>query len=253
MGNKQSSSVRSLNQSITENLNNIVKTNTSKQNTIQVNRNNATIDVGGSILYCNVTNNQHIDTSQVQKAIQRVDNTVELISKLNEAMEAAGKSNQAASTAFLQTTFGSQKNEVESMNIMKSTVKNNITEENLQELNAVIDNANNFKLKIGGDLVCDSKSGKIENLQEIRTSQVAGAMQDILTKTLVKNEQIRKSLAKSEASQSQKGGGLAEITGPMFMMIAVIVIALIVGGVFLFKSLLSSPEAMDLVKSKVGR
>lgn len=252
MGNKQSSSVRSLNQSITEHLNNVIKTNTSKQNTIQMNKNNATIDIGGSSLYCVFTNNQLIDTSQVQKAIQRVDNTVELVSKLNEAMEATAQSNQAASTAFLQTTFGSQKSKVDAMNIMKSTVKNNITEENLQELNAVIDNANNFKLKIAGDIVCDSKSGKVENLQEIRTSQVAGAMQDILTKTLVKNEAIRKSLAKSEGSQSQKGGGISELTSPMFMMIAVIVIALIVGGVFLFKSLLSSPEAMDIVKSKVG-
>jgi len=252
MGSSQSSTVRVLNQSLTTNLNNIVKNNMMEQNTVQINRNTFDVQVGGSILYCAISNDQRIDTSQIQQAIQKVDNTTELISKLNEAMDATARSQQTATNGFLSTTFGAQKSRTEAMNIMKSIVQNNITEENVQQLNAVIDNANNFKLRVGGDLICDKVTGKIENIQGIRTNQVAGALQDILTKTLAKNEKVAKAIGKSEGKQDIENKGVASLLGPWFFMIAIIVIAFIVGGVFLFKSLLSSPEAMDIVKSRVG-
>lgn len=249
MGSSQSSSVRTLNQSMTENLNNIVRTNMQSSTAVQINRNTAKIRAKRSV-NCNFTNNQLIDATQAVYAIQKIHNTTELVSKLNEAMDATAQGNQKAVNGFLATTFGAQQNRVEAINIMKNTVKNNITEESVNQVNAVIDNANKYEIDID-EIIC-GRDGKIENNQAIVTSQVAQAMQEVFSAALVKNEAIKKAVGKGKGEQAYESKGADALFGPMFFMIAIIIIALIVGGIFLFKTLLSSPEAMDIVKSKVG-
>ena len=249
MGGSQSSTVRSLNQSMTENLNNIVRSNINQTTAAQINRNTAKI-TADRIICPTISNTQTIDSSQAVYAIQKIENRNELISKINDAMDATAANNQKQATAFLQTTFGAQQSNVQATNIMKSIVKNNITEDAVNQVNAVIDNANKFELT-AKEIIC-GRTGKIENTQAIMTNQVAQSMQDVFSAAVVKNETVKKALAGAKSTMDQKGGGIADVLGPYFIMIAIIIIAFIVGGIFLFKSLLSSPEAMDIVKSKVG-
>lgn len=249
MGSSQSSTVRVLNQSMTENLNNIVRSTIQSSTAVQINRNTAKI-TADRILCPQISNTQTIDSTQAVYAIQKINNKAELISKINEAMDATAQGNQRAVNGFLATTFGSQKSKTEAINIMKSIVKTNINEESVNQVNAVIDNANKFELT-AKEIIC-GRTGKIENTQSIMTNQVAQAMQDVFSAAIVKNDTVRKAIGKSKGEQAYESKGADALFGPMFFMIAIIIIAFIVGGIFLFKSLLSSPEAMDIVKSKVG-
>lgn len=250
MGGSQSSTVRSINQSINQNLNNIVRDTMTDTTAVQINKNLYKINVDRIIGCKEISNEQNIDANQQIKSIMKVSNTAELSSKLNEAMSATAQSNQKAVNDFLSTTFQAQQTKVESLNYMKNIVNNNINDTNLQKVNAVIDNVNKYELN-AKEIIC-GRDGKISNIQSIATNQVATAMQDVLNDILIRNETVRKGLTASKAKQDSEQKGLGGVLGQYFIMIAIIVIALIVGGIFLFKSLLSSPEAMDIVKSKVG-
>jgi len=249
MGSSQSSTVKVLNQSMTQNLNNIVRSNINQSTAVQINRNTAKI-TADRIICPQISNTQTIDATQAVYAIQKINNSTELISKINEAMDATARNKQEATNGFLATTFGSQKSKTEAINIMKSLVQNNINEESVNQVNAVIDNANKYEIDID-EIIC-GRDGKIENNQSIVTNQVAQAMQDVFSAAIAKNETVRKAIGKSTGEQKYESKGADSLFGPMFFMIAIIIIAFIVGGIFLFKSLLSSPEAMDIVKSKVG-
>ena len=238
MGSSQSSEVKQLTDITNKVMTNIVNTNTTKASATSNNKNTFKLVIGpkGSITNCNLKLGQTINASQNLKVMAKVSTVNELKSMLSSAVDNAVSQNNQAVNGFLSTAFNNQKSNTDIKNILKNEINNNITNENLTECNAVIDNLNQGELEINGKWDCASM-GPIEANQSVVSAQVVECFADALQQAVMSNQSIADAVNKAEQKNISENQGadsfIKAFTGPM-MWVAIAIIAIVILAVPLF-------------------
>jgi hypothetical protein len=238
MGASQSSSVTQVNDILNESITEIVNQNTTSASARNTNVNSFTLKNGptGKIINCNFNLGQKINATQAVKVMAKITSTQELANTLNSAVDTAMEKNQESVNGFLSTAFTNQESTTDIKNILKNTIQNNITNTNLTECNAILDNANNGLIENDGLIDC-SEGGQINNPQEIISDQLVMCFSEALTEALLKNENISKAKTTLEESQTSKNTGLDGVISAIFSMwgiIGIVVIVVVIGVILYF-------------------
>ena len=244
MGSNQSSQVNQTTEILNKSVTNMVNTNIVKVGASNSNVNSFEFTTGprSDIKNCSINLGQKINASQKVKVMSQVSSVNDMKSMLKSSIDNAASQSNSATSGFLSTAFNNQKSNTEITNILKNEIENNITNENLTECNALIDNINKGKLEFNGKWDC-GKLGQININQEIVSAQVVECFANAAQEAIMQNANIADAVNKAEQANTSKVGGVAElasaIMGPYAMIVIAIVIAMVVAIpllIFAFKS-----------------
>ena len=240
MGANQSNVVKQLTSVTSKNITNLVNKNTTSASASNTNTNSFTFENEGTIKGCNLKIGQKITSNQTVKVQSKITSAADLQNQLKMAVDNTMKQGNAAVSGFLSTAFSNQKSDVDIQNILNTTIENNVTNDNVTQCNAILDNANLGKIINKGIIECEPGES-IENPQEIISSQLVECYSDALNKALMKNELIAKAVNNVAQDNSSKNAGVAEAisaitSGLMMPLIILFVIILIIGMVMYFMS-----------------
>ena len=244
MGSNQSSQVKQTTEILNKSVTNMVNTNIVKAGASNSNVNSFEFTTGprSDIKNCSINLGQKINASQKVKVMSQVSSVNDMKSMLKSSIDNAASQSNSATSGFLSTAFNNQKSNTEITNILKNEIENNITNENLTECNALIDNINKGKLEFNGKWDC-GKLGQININQEIVSAQVVECFANAAQEAIMQNANIADAVNKAEQANTSKVGGVAElasaIMGPYAMIVIAIVIAMVVAIpllIFAFKS-----------------
>ena len=244
MGSNQSSQLKQTTEILNKSVTNMVNTNIVKAGASNSNVNSFEFTTGprSDIKNCSINLGQKINASQKVKVMSQVSSVNDMKSMLKSSIDNAASQSNSATSGFLSTAFNNQKSNTEITNILKNEIENNITNENLTECNALIDNINKGKLEFNGKWDC-GKLGQININQEIVSAQVVECFANAAQEAIMQNANIADAVNKAEQANTSKVGGVAElasaIMGPYAMIVIAIVIAMVVAIpllIFAFKS-----------------
>ncbi len=236
MGANQSNTVRQTTEVLNSTVNNVVSSSRITSQAKATNSNTFELVIGPNAdIQCdNIDFSQKIRATQTVKVMAKIQNSTELQNMLKAAVDNATKQSNDSVNNFLSTSFNNQETNTEITNILHNEIENNITNENVQECNAIIDNANNNKLQIYGKLKCKNLGAP----QEIINDQVVECITDQLIKAVSNNQQIADAINKSESENKSKNTGPLEALAGLWFLFPII---LIVGGLFVAKQLGITP------------
>lgn len=235
MGNSQSSSLRSIYKSINKSMTNVINTATTSSSNITINKNNLDLEVTG-FAKCNIDIGQVISSNQTVKTISKFQSAVDLKTLMKNAVEQTAKNEQTAVNDFLSLGFNSNKNSTELVTEITNIIDTNIKNENITTCNNVIDNVNNGKIKISGNLECPTA---LNILQTVMSDQVSECVSETLINVLLANDIINDAVQSIENKQKAENKGITDflkgLVGPLIIIAVIIVLVLIA------KSVLSKP------------
>ena len=240
MGANQSNEVKQLTSVTSKNITNLVNNNTTSASASNTNTNSFTFENEGTIKGCNLKLGQKITANQTVKVQSKITSAADLQNQLKMAVDNTMKQGNTAVNGFLSTAFSNQKSSVDIQNILNSTIENNVTNDNVTQCNAILDNANLGKIINKGTIKC-GPNGSINNPQEIISTQMVECYSDALNSALMKNELIAKAVNNVAQDNSSKNAGVAEAitaitSGLMMPFIILFVIILIIGMIMYFMS-----------------
>ena len=242
MGSSQSSQIKQTTDILNKSVTNVVNTNIVKASAANSNVNSYEFINEGDIKNCSYRLGQKINASQKVKVMSQVSSVNDMKAMLKSSVDNAMSQNNSATSGFLSTAFNNQKSNTEITNILKNEIENNITNENLTECNAIIDNINKGIYVNKGKWDC-GQQGEIRIDQELVSAQVVECFANAAQEAIMQNANIADAVNKAEQTNTSKIGGIAEaisaVLGPYAMIIIAIVIAMVVAIpllLFAFKS-----------------
>jgi len=242
MGSSQSSQIKQTTDILNKSVTNVVNTNIVKASAANSNVNSYEFINEGDIKNCSYRLGQKINASQKVKVMSQVSSVNDMKAMLKSSVDNAMSQNNSATSGFLSTAFNNQKSNTEITNILKNEIENNITNENLTECNAIIDNINKGIYVNKGKWDC-GQQGEIRIDQETVSAQVVECFANAAQEAIMQNANIADAVNKAEQTNTSKIGGIAEaisaVLGPYAMIIIAIVIAMVVAIpllLFAFKS-----------------
>jgi uncharacterized protein with GYD domain len=253
MGSNQSSQIKQTTEILNKSVTNVVNTNIVKAGASNSNVNSFEFTTGprSDIQNCSINLGQKINASQQVKVMSQVSSVNDMKTMLKSAVDNSTSQNNEATSGFLSTAFNNQKSNTEINNILKNEIENNITNENLTECNALIDNINKGKLEFNGKWNCGER-GQITINQEIVSAQVVECFANAAQEAIMQNTNIADAVNKAEQANTSKVGGVAEaisaVMGPYAMIVIAIVIAMVVAIpllLFTFKSGGEVPSSIE--------
>lgn len=221
MGANQSSTVKtfvsSLNENITNEVNNQIQTTEVTNSTIQqVNVQLASID------NCDIIVKQKVVADDRIKAIATFKDTTTVSNKMQAALDSAVKAQQTSVNGFLSLAFANQNSKVNTNESLQNIFMTNITNNNIQ---ALVDFATN--LQQGNVQAGSCLNGVIDVSQDAVVNSYVSMMSTTITNALLKNQQIAKEVAKTSVSQSSHNEGIASFFKAWGMVMIGVVIAII--------------------------
>ena len=241
MGSSQSSQIKQTTEILNKSVTNIVNTNKMSANAKSTNVNTFKFEIGekGDVECDTFDLSQRIKSDQSVKVASKVSNAAEMKTLLKSAVDNAMQQNNTAVNGFLSTAFNNQKSNTEITNILKNEIENNITNENVTECNAIIDNANNGTILIRGKMKCKDFSAP----QEIISQQYLECFAEAASDAIMNNASINDAVTKVEQKNKSENKGAAELLsafmGPYAMIIIAVIVALVIAIpllIFAFKS-----------------
>jgi hypothetical protein len=230
MGSSQSTQVKQTTEILNKSVTNIVNTNKMSANAKSTNVNTFRFEIGekGDVECDTFDLSQRIKADQTVKVASKVANAAEMKTLLKSSVDNASKQSNEAVNGFLSTAFNNQKSNTEITNILKNEIENNITNENVTECNAIIDNANNGVILIRGKMKCKDFKAP----QEIISQQYLECFAEAASDAIMNNEAIAAAVNKAESSNTSKNAGAAELVssfmGPYAMIIIAVIISIVV-------------------------
>ena len=133
---------------------------------------------------------------------------------------------------------------------MKNVIETNITNENVNVCNAVIDNANQKRITINGKVTCTS----MNNAQSIVNEQFVNCITDQLVKAAMQNEQIADAVNKSSQTNTSENKGIGEAIasifeglGKLWMLAIVLVVGFLIYSGKMTVSTLTNPKTWMII------
>jgi hypothetical protein len=258
MGSSQSSQIKQTTEILNKAVTNVVNTNKMSANASSTNVNRFTFrNTRTGEINCDIIDfSQSVKSDQVVKVASKISNANEMKTMLKSAIDNAMQQNNTAVNGFLSTAFNNQKSNTEINNILKNEIENNITNENVTECNAIIDNANRGIIINEGKLTCKN----LRNPQEIISSQYLECFADAASSAIMKNEAIADAVNKVEQSNKSENKGAAELVsavlGPYAMIIIAVIVALVIFiplMIFAFKSGGSTEQPVAQYLRRMGK
>ncbi len=230
MGANQSSQISQLNDILNQNVTNIVNKSRLMAEAKMSNVNSLDVEFGpNAVINCdNIDFSQKITSSQNLVLASKIQNEQELKTLLKSAIDNTTEQNNQSVNSFLATSFNNQSSNTDIKNIMKNIIETNITNENVNVCNAVIDNANQKRIVINGKVTCTS----MNNAQSIVNEQLVNCITDQLVKAAMQNEQIADAVNKSSQTNTSENKGIGEAIASIFEGLGklwVLAIVLVVG------------------------
>ena len=152
---------------------------------------------------------------------------------MKNAIDQTAKSEQEAVNDFLSLGLNSQGDSKSLVTDITTIIETNIKNENLTSCNAVIDNINDGKLKITGNLDCPTG---LNIAQQIASDQLAECISETLIDVLLANETINEAVQNMNSKQKAENKGITDflknLIGPLIIIAIIIVLVLIAKSVF---------------------
>ena len=230
MGSNQSSQVKQTTEVLNKSVTNVVNKNIVKASAANSNVNSFEFTTGprSDVKNCSINLGQKINASQKVKVMSQVSSVNDMKTMLKSAVDNATSQSNDATSGFLSTAFNNQKSNTEINSILKNEIENNITNENLTECNALIDNINKGKLEFNGKWDCGER-GQINVNQELVSAQVVECFANAAQEAIMQNANIADAVNKSAQANTSKVGGVAEAISAVMGPYAMIMIAIVIG------------------------
>jgi hypothetical protein len=218
---------------------------------------------------CDFSTMQSIKADQNAQTIAKVESLSDFKNDLKAIAENTMKSQDSMVSGMLSTAFGNnQDSNIDVTTIIRNEIEQNVTNENMTECNAILDNANKGVLILKGATIdCTEGTANFGRAQDIISSQVASCYSDALTTALMQNSQIAEAVTKTEAETKMENKGVGEaiasaftpftdlvgkISGDTTMVVIIIIVAIAGIGIFLVPKILESDAFKAVVASETG-
>ena len=252
MGANQSSQISQLNDILNQNVTNIVNKSRLMAEAKMSNVNSLDVEFGpNAVINCdNIDFSQRITSKQNLVLASKIQNEQELKTLLKSAIDNTTEQNNQSVNSFLATSFNNQSSSTDIKNIMKNVIETNITNENVNVCNAVIDNANQKRITINGKVTCTS----MNNAQSIVNEQFVNCITDQLVKAAMQNEQIADAVNKSSQTNTSENKGIGEAIasifeglGKLWMLAIVLVVGFLIYSGKMTVSTLTNPKTWMII------
>lgn len=232
MGNSQSSTIRQCMEIINKNMLTVVNERSSSSGAFQVNKNSIVINVSGKA-DCDIILNQSIQATQGLKVSNKFESTNDLQQVLEQTMNASLKQDQKAVNDFLSLGFNKQTTKTELEVEIKNVIDTQVRNTDITSCNAIIDNLNEGKINIDGDLYCKNK---LQIDQSIIAAQQAQCASETAFSVLMRSKLISEAVSNIESKQVAENKGITDflkgLIVPLIIIGVIIVLVIIAKNVF---------------------
>jgi hypothetical protein len=247
MGSSQSSEVKQTIEVLNQSMTNLVTKNQNSASARNINANNLSIDFDTKARYapgvdpnkCGLNISQKINASQTVKLMAKFASSADLKSQMKTALQNSIDQASTSKQAALATTLNTQKSKQSISQKVSNIVETNITNEVLNEVNGFLDNVNNGTIYIKGIMPCS-----INIDQKIISDQVVTMLSDAMIGTSVSNstDTAASAVSKQKTASEQTGviGELAGLLGTMGMIWVAVIGIIVLGVVFFLPTILKA-------------
>jgi hypothetical protein len=242
-GSSQTSIVKVFNEAINKSAVNYINSTKTTANATTLNTNTFTLDNRGTI-NCPIDFSQTIQSEQKVTVMGEITNLSDFKNDIKAIIATTVAQGNEAVNGWLSSATGSQNNSSDITNKLNNIIENNITNENLTTCNALIQNMNKGTFTNLGTINCpEGKDFKIN--QGIVAEQMAFCYTKAINSALIRSGIIAEATADSDQENKMENKGADDFAGTilegvnkMLMTAGLIIVALIVGAIFLLPTIL---------------
>jgi len=256
MGSSQSSEVKQTVEILNQSMTKLTTKNQNSASARNINANNLTLTFGENARpmpgtdpnKCSLNIGQKIKANQTVKLMAKFASKNDLQSQMKTALQNSIDQASTSKQAALATSLNTQKSKQSISQKVNNIVETNITNEVLNEVNGFLDNVNNGTLEIKGIFPCP-----ININQEIVSDQVVSMLSDAMIGNSVSTstDTAAAAVSKQKTASEQTGviGELAGLVGTMGMIWVAVIGIIVLGVVFFLPTIL---KALGGGGSKMG-
>ncbi len=206
MGNKQSSSIEQTMKLVNDTALNLMNSNKTSSNTKNINTNTFSLDIRGNVgPNCPINIVNKIKSTQNVTFNSMVQNTTQLQSLMQQTIQNVAKNTNSSEQGFLATSFSSQESRTKLSTDIINKLDLKLVNETLNEINNIIENANNGTLIIWKD--CNAP---ITATQDIVSEQIAQVITNSISDAAMSLSTVTDAVNKAEQENKSKQSGISE-------------------------------------------
>ncbi len=243
MGSAQSSTIKQTISIVNESMTNLVSKNVTSGKATALNKNSVKLIMRkATVKYCTegIDITQKIDSKQAIKVMTQFTSLSDMKAQMTTALQNTVAQKNQSEQGAMATALSVQNNKSSIDQAIKNKVENNVTNENLTEINAFISNLNEGVLDMSESIIeCDrSKGGKVVTVnQGIVNKQLVDMLSKAAIGNTITTDTDSTASAASTSDNTSKQQGMIDafsnlLKGPLVVIGIIVVILAILAYVF---------------------